>query len=579
MAARREGTGSAATDLATGAAESAGGADAAVGINPLIGVGTGAAEVMSGFREIGLEAITHPWSGVEPSAEFVEQVGRAWLGRSDVEPKRGDKRFADPMWRDNPFYRAWMQSYLAWSDALERFVDNTGLDAKNAQRARFALSLVTDAFAPTNVWLGNPAALKKFVETGGVSAIHGFENMLDDIAHNRGMPAQVDKSKFEVGKNLALTPGAVVFRNPVLELIQYTPTTEQVYERPLLLVPPQINKFYILDLAPGRSLVEYLVQQGIQTFVLSWRNPTPTERDWGLETYLRSMLEASAAVREITGGPDLNILGTCSGGITTALLLGHLAARADRQVNAATLMVTVLDTAAESQLGLFASRETIEAARQASREKGVLEGQELAQVFAWLRPNDLVWNYWVNNYLLGDSPPVFDILYWNNDTTNLPARLHSDFLDLYLENPLAKHGTLELLGTPIDLARVNLDTIILAGITDHITPWKACYATTQMLGGQCEFMLSSAGHIQSILNPPGNPKAKFFRNSHVRADADQWLAGAEQQTGSWWEHWRDWLHERSGQLRPAPKTLGSQRHRAGAKAPGTYVIEERGAQR
>src|SRR5207237_2546232 len=209
----------------------------------------------------------------------------------------------------------------------------------------------------------------------------------------------------------------------------------------------------ILDLAPGRSLVEYLVQQGIQTFVLSWRNPTPAERDWGLETYLRSMLEATDAMRDISGSPDLNIVGTCSGGITTALLLGHLAAGADRQVNAATLMVTVLDTAAESQLGLFASRETIEAARQASREKGVLEGQELAQVFAWLRPNDLVWNYWVNNYLLGDSPPVFDILYWNNDTTNLPARLHSDFLDPYLEKPSANHGTLDVPRTPSDHPR------------------------------------------------------------------------------------------------------------------------------
>jgi polyhydroxyalkanoate synthase subunit PhaC len=576
MASQDETHRNAVRDLAAGAAESAGGADAALGVNPLVGVGSGVAEVLAGFREIGLEAITHPWLGVEPSADFVEQVGRAWLDRSEVEPKRGDKRFTDPTWRKNPFYRAWMQSYLAWSDALERFVDRSGLHPKNAQRARFALSLVTDAFAPTNVWLGNPAALKRFVETGGTSVIHGFENMLDDIAHNRGLPAQVDKSAFAVGKNLALTPGAVVFRNPVLELIQYAPTTDQVYERPLLLVPPQINKFYVLDLAPGRSLIEYLVQQGIQTFVLSWRNPTPAERDWGLETYLRSMLEAIDAIREITGSPEVNILGTCSGGITTALLLGHLAALDDRRVHAATLLVTVLDTTAESQLGLFATRETIEAARQASGAKGVLEGQELAQVFAWLRPNDLVWNYWVNNYLLGDSPPAFDVLYWNNDTTNLPARLHSDFFDLYLGNPLGGHGKLELLGTPIDLARVNLDAVVLAGVTDHITPWKACYATTQMLGGRSEFILSSAGHIQSILNPPGNPKAKFFHNPHVPADADQWLTGAKEHSGSWWEYWRDWLHERSGQQRAAPKTLGSKRHRAGATAPGKYVVEERG---
>jgi polyhydroxyalkanoate synthase len=563
-------------DLAAGAAEAAGGADAALGVNPLVGVGSGMAEVMTGFREIGMQAITHPWLAVDASSELLQQVGRAWLGQSDVEPKRGDKRFADPAWRDNPFYRAWMQSYLAWGDALDRFVDKSGLDAKNAQRARFALSLVTDAFAPTNVWLGNPAALKKFVETGGVSAMHGFENMLDDIAHNRGMPAQVDRSAFEVGESLALTPGAVVFQNPVLELIQYSPLTQQVSERPLLLVPPQINKFYVLDLAPGRSLVEYLMRQGIQTFVLSWRNPTPAEREWGLETYLQSMLEAIDAVCEVTRSPDVNILGACSGGITTTLLLGHLAARADRLVNAATLLVTVLDTAAESQLGVFATRETIEAARQASRAKGVLEGQELAQVFAWLRPNDLVWNYWVSNYLLGDSPPAFDVLYWNNDTTNLPAGLHSDFLDLYLNNPLASHGKLELLGTPIDLARVKLDAFVLAGMTDHITPWKACYSTTQLFGGQCEFILSSSGHIQSILNPPGNPKAKYFRAENTPADADRWLAGATEHTGSWWEHWRDWLRERSGALKPAPKAVGSKQHRPIAKAPGAYVTEQRG---
>jgi polyhydroxyalkanoate synthase subunit PhaC len=332
----------------------------------------------------------------------------------------------------------------------------------------------------------------------------------------------------------------------------------------------------VLDLAPGRSLVEYLMRQGIQTFVLSWRNPTPAEREWGLETYLQSMLEAIDAVCEVTRSPDVNILGACSGGITTTLLLGHLAARADRLVNAATLLVTVLDTAAESQLGVFATRETIEAARQASRAKGVLEGQELAQVFAWLRPNDLVWNYWVSNYLLGDSPPAFDVLYWNNDTTNLPAGLHSDFLDLYLNNPLAGHGKLELLGTPIDLARVKLDAFVLAGMTDHITPWKACYSTTQLFGGQCEFILSSSGHIQSILNPPGNPKAKYFRAENTPADADRWLAGATEHTGSWWEHWRDWLRERSGALKPAPKAVGSKQHRPIAKAPGAYVTEQRG---
>jgi polyhydroxyalkanoate synthase len=503
---------------------------------------------------------------------FAGRVFKAWLGASDLAPAPGDRRFTDPAWKENPFYRAPLQTYLAWCEALNHAVDVAGLDRQSEQRLRFVVSQLTEAAAPTNTWLGNPAALKKLLDTGGASAVRGLTHMLEDLAHNRGMPAQVDTDAFQVGENLAVSTGAVVFKNDVLELIQYAPTTEQVYHRPLLAVPPQINKFYVLDLAPGRSLVEHLVNGGVQAFVLSWRNPTPDQRDWGLETYLRAVLEAIEAIREITGSEELNLLGACSGGITAALLLGHLAALGDRRVTAATLLVTLLDTGGESQFGLGATRGTIEAARRASHLKGVLEGQELARVFAWMRPNDLVWSYWVNNYLLGEKPPAFDILYWSNDTTNLPARLHSEFLDMFLSNPLRTPRALELLGTPIDLSRVDCDAYIVAGMTDHITPWKGCYTTTQMLGGRCELILSSSGHIQSVLNPPGNPKARFFRGSSHPADPDQWLAGAEEQAGSWWEHWRDWLAARSGERKAAPGALGSRRHPPLADAPGTYVL-------
>lgn len=469
-----------------------------------------------------------------------------------------DKRFSDPAWQDNPFFRTWMQTYLTWCRGLGNLIDGAGMEAADAQRARFGLGLLTDALAPTNTLLGNPTALKKFIDTGGASAMRGLTHMLEDVAQNHGMPSQVDKSAFQVGGNLACTPGAVVFRNEVLELIQYAAGTDSVYRRPLLAIPPQINKYYVLDLAPGRSLFEYLVKNGVQTFVISWRNPTPAQRDWGLDTYIAAVLEATEAVSDITRSDDLNVLGVCSGGLTTALLLRQLAASNDTRINAATLMVTTLDGGLESQLGLFATPVAMEAARLRSQQKGVLEGHELAQAFAWLRANDLVWPYWVNNYLLGEDPRAFDILYWNNDSTNLPARLHSDFLGL--------------LGKAVDLSNVRADTYLLAGVTDHITPWKACYATTQMVGGSCEFVLSSSGHVQSIINPPGNPKAKFFVNGTLDKDPEAWLCGARDRAGSWWEHWRDWLSARSGRTRKPSGRLGSRNFVPSTPAPGTYVL-------
>jgi polyhydroxyalkanoate synthase len=567
------------TDYAADAADAAGSADAALGVSPLVGLS--GADLLAAFQQVAVQAIRQPLRAMNQTASFFQEVTRAWTGQSDLAPSAKDKRFADPAWQDNPLYRAWLQTYLAWDKALKQFVAGVDLPEKDKQRAEFVTSLLTDAAAPTNSWLGNPAAMKKFLDTGGTSAARGLLHMMEDMAQSGGMPAQVDKSAFKVGKNLAVSPGAVVFKNELLELIQYSPTTEKVYHRPLLLMPPQINKFYILDLAPGRSFTEFAVGNGIQFFTISWRNPTPIQRNWGLDTYVQGALEAIDAVRIITRSDDVNMIGACSGGITMAVTLGHLAALGDRRANAATLMVSVLDTTAESQLGLFATRETIEAAKQVSQTRGVLAGQEMARVFAWLRPNDLVWNYWVNNYLLGNDPPAFDILYWNNDTTNLPAGLHAQYLDMFLTNPF--HGRvphpegtrcpLSVLGTPIDLSKVELDTFILAGITDHITPWKACYASTQLLGGTKQFALSSSGHIQSILNPPGSPKAKYFVNPDLPPDPDAWLARAQQHGGSWWTYWRDWLVERSGNQKSAPKTLGNKQYPPGAKAPGNYVLE------
>ncbi len=558
-------------DIAAQAAADAGAADAAFGLNPLVGFGS--VDALNAFRDVTIQALTNPWSLAQRHAELVGKLGTAWLGKSDVEPKRGDKRFADPIWNSNPFFKGLKQAYLTWADALATWTDQAGFDHATEPRTRMALSLLADAAAPTNTWLGNPAAISKFFETGGASLVHGLHHMLEDMTKNGGMPTQVDKKAFRVGENLAISPGAVVFKNELLEVIQYAPRTGQVHCRPLLIVPPQINKFYLFDMAPGKSLIEYLVAHQLQVFAVSWRNPTPKQRHWGLESYVGALVEATDAVREIAGSEDVNVSAACSGGITAAMLLGHLAARGDQRIHAATFMVTVLDTSAESQLGQMATQETIEAARLSSRQKGVLTGEDLGRIFAWMRPNDLVWNYWVNNYLLGNEPPAFDILFWNNDMTRLPAALHSDYLDLFLNNPLPRPGALTLLGTAIDLSKVQCDTFVVAGVTDHITPWHACYASMGMLGGVKEFVLSSSGHIQSIINPTGNPKAKFYLNPQVTADPDAWLATAQLQPGSWWAHWRDWLIARSGDQKPAPASLGSRLHMPGAKAPGRYIFE------
>ncbi len=552
-------------------AEQMPGGEAAFGLMPLVGFR--GADLFNVGQQIAEQAVKQPPLLLKHYTNFMLEMGRVMTGQSTVEPGAKDKRFTDEAWKTNPFYHVYLQTYLTWQQSLNAFINDADLDKKDADRARFVLSLFTEAVAPTNSLLGNPAAMKKMYETGGVSLVKGLTHMLGDLANNGGLPSQVDMKAFQVGKDLALSPGAVVFKNEMLELIQYQPTTPQVYRRPLLIVPPQVNKYYMMDLSPNKSLVRYLVANGVQVFAISWRNPTPEDRDWGFETYDQAILEAIDVVRAITEGPDVNILGACLGGMTLATLLGYLAAREDRRIHAVTFLVTVLDSNVESTMGLFATKETIAAAKQTSRVRGVIEGQEMARVFAWLRPNDLIWNYWVNNYLIGNDPAAFDVLYWNNDTTRLPAKLHGDMLDLFETNTFTHPGALTVLETPIDLSRVTNDTYIVAGITDHITPWQGCYATTQLLGGKVKFILSNSGHIQAILNPPGNPKASYFVNERYPADPEKWLAGTQKRAGSWWEDWRDWLGQRSGEQKAAPQELGNEQYQPGTPAPGSYVFE------
>jgi polyhydroxyalkanoate synthase len=558
-------------EVSEATAEQVQASEAAFSLMPFVGFR--GMDLFNVSQQLAEQAIKQPPLVLKHYTDFLLEMGRVMTGQSTIEPNATDKRFIDEVWETNPFYHALLQTYLTWQQSLSAFIDDADLDKKDADRARFVLSLFADTVAPTNTLLGNPAAMKQMYETGGASLVKGLTHMIEDLANNGGLPSQVDMKAFQVGKDLGISPGSVVFKNEMFELFQYKPATQEVYRRPLLLVPPQVNKFYVLDLSPSKSIVRYLVDNGLQVFAISWRNPTPKQREWGFAAYDRGILEAIDAVRAITESPDVNIVGSCLGGMTLATLLGHLAALGDRRIDAVTFLVTVLDTSVESTMGLFATKETVAAAREASRLRGVVEGQEMARMFAWLRPNDLIWNYWVNNYLIGKDPAAFDVLYWNNDTTHLPAKLHGDLLDLFETNAFAHPGSLEVLGTPIDLSNATNDAYIVAGITDHITPWQGCYATTQLLGGKVTFILSNSGHIQALLNPPGNPKASYFVNDRYPADPDQWLANAQKRAGSWWVDWRDWLGQRSREKKAAPQELGNEQYQPGTTAPGTYVLE------
>lgn len=540
--------------------------------NPLVGVR--GRDVLASLRKLVGQVARHPGVLAGQYLSFLGEVGRVATGRSVLAPDDKDKRFADPAWKSSPAYRALAQSYLAWSNALIGLVDEASMSRSDAERARFVLSLFIDAMAPTNALMGNPAALKKLLDTGGTSLLQGLENFVRDLVRNGGLPAQVDTAKFAVGRNLATTPGSVVFRNEVMELIQYRPATEVVHRRPLLIVPPQINKFYVFDL-PGKSIIEFALKGGLQTFAISWKNPTAEEGHFGLATYVAALDEAVDAVRDITGADDVNIWGSCSGGITMSAFLASLAARGEKKVHSATVAVCVLDMAVArgTTAGAFVSPASIAAAKAASRANGVLQGRELARMFAWMRPNDLIWNYWVNNYLMGNPPPAFDILYWNNDTTRLPARLHADFLDLIGGDPFVKGGRLTPDGAAIDMRRLDLDSYVVAGVTDHITPWQGCYNTARLYGERSTFVLANSGHIQSLLNPPGNPKA-FFQSGPARsATAEAWLEQSTRHTGSWWPHWLEWIKARSQDTVSAPAELGAGRNQPIDPAPGRYVLE------
>jgi polyhydroxyalkanoate synthase subunit PhaC len=508
------------------------------------------------------------------SRRLAGELARIAVGSSQVQPSRRDRRFADPAWAGNPLLRRTMQAYLAAAETAGGLVAEAGLDDADSERVGFVLTNLIDALAPSNYPLLNPAAVKAAVDTGGGSVVAGLRHFLSDMAVPPRVPSMVEPDAFEVGVDLAVTPGSVVLRTPVFELIQYQPTTAAVRQIPLVIVPPTINKFYVMDLAAGRSLVEYLVGSGLQVFMISWRNPDARHAKWNFDTYGQAVLDAMDAAARIAGSEQAALAGACSGGILSAMVAAHLAHTGQQQRLAAfTLLVTVLDEARAGLASAVIDERTARLAAAASSARGYLDGRSLAEVFAWLRPNDLIWNYWVNNYLLGREPPPFDILFWNADTTRMTAGLHRDFLQLGVTNGLVSPGGMTMLGSPVDLGLIDHDSYIVAGITDHICPWQSCYRSTQLLAGRNRFVLSTSGHIAAMVNPPGNEKARYQVAKESPEDPQEWLRHAESCHGSWWPDYAGWLAERCGEEKAAPDEPGGAGLAPICDAPGTYVYD------
>jgi polyhydroxyalkanoate synthase len=495
---------------------------------------------------------------------------RVAVGTSAVTPARGDRRFDDPAWTTNPLLRRALQAYLVAGETTVSLVADAQLDWRAEDRVRFLVDNLIEALSPSNSPVLNPTALAAAIETGGQNFARGGRALVRDMASAPRLPRMVEPDAFVVGEDLAVTPGAVVLRTEHFELIQYAPQTDDVRQVPLLIVPALINKYYAMDLAPGRSLVEHLVNAGQQVFLMSWRNPDARHRHWGLDSYGRALLDALDAIELICGVDSTMLFAPCSGGILASLVVAHLAATGQQhRIAGLTLPVTLID---QSRAGALIDAPTAKLATAMSARRGYLPGSALAEAFAWMRPGDLVWRYWVNNYLLGRSPPPFDLLFWNADSTRMPAALHREFLDLGLGDKVAA-GEARLFDTPADLSAITVDSYLIAAVADHLCKWESCYATTGLLGGRSRFVLSNSGHIAAIVNPPGNRKAAFRTAEENPADASDWLQGATSHEGSWWHDYVDWLGERCGDLIPRAQELGGPGLPRLADAPGTYIFE------
>ena len=515
--------------------------------------------------------------------QFTAPMAAAWPGMESVPGMAAltapvaDKRFAGEAWTKDPRYEAVARTYVAQTDLLHKALEAAPLDERSKAQWGFALRQVADALSPANNLATNPEAQQLALETGGASLIEGLQLFTEDLA--KGRISMTDDKAFEVGRNVCTTPGTVVFQNELIQLIQYTPTTESVYQRPLVIVPPCINKYYILDLQPANSFVGHAVSQGQTVFLVSWRNAGPEQESLTWDDYISSgVLEAIDVALQITGADKANTLGFCVGGTLLASALAILAARGEQKAASVTLLTTMLDFTDTGEIGLLVNADGVAKREEAIGKGGLLKGSELAQVFASLRANDLIWPYVVKGYLKGQAPPAFDLLYWNSDDTNLPGPMYCWYVrNTYLENKLREPGATVQCGVPVDLGTVDVPSFLYASREDHIVPWKSAYASTQLLSGEKTFVLGASGHIAGVINPPAKMKRNFWvatGDGALDADADAWLEGAEKVPGSWWPTWHEWLARFGGEQVPAPESPGSAEFSPIEAAPGAYVKEK-----
>ena len=504
---------------------------------------------------------------------LAEELTKIALGKSDIAFDKRDKRFADEAWQNVPYFKLLGQSYRLfemWMDRMYQQADGTW---QNKARARFAADVITAAVAPTNYLGTNPEAMKKAFETGGLSLMRGAQNMLHDMTKG-GMPSMIDRKQFTVGKDIGATPGAVVYRDEMFELLQYTPTTPKVRTIPVLMIPPQINRHYVMDLSPGRSLVEFAVSRGIQVFMVVWRNPSPQRGDgkWGLDEYLAAEERANEVVKKITRSDKINLLGLCAGGITLSYVLAHYAAIGDESANSATFVVTMLTGDKPNVVGMLDTGQARTILEQAAAKNEIVPGTALRSLFAMLRPNDLVFNYLVSGWLKGESPAPFDVLAWNDDATRTTAKFARDSSKLAMEGWDGPGPT--LLGVQTDFSKVTCDSYHVGGYTDHITAWRACYDTAHLVGGaDKEMTLIRSGHIQSVVYPADSDRYDRWYGPPTPTDPDEWIKTAAVEKGSWWGPWTEWLIARSGSEKAARATLGNRQYPPLGPAPGTYVLE------
>ncbi len=501
------------------------------------------------------------------------ELVRIVTGQSQIQPRKDDHRFIDANWQMNPIYRASMQTYLAWCGSLNDLVSDSTLDEHSKKKARAAIKYLSKSLSPSHS-TSNKRAMHQAFETRGASLMHGLRMMTEDVLKHSGIPGKVINDTYRVGENIATTKGSVVYRSELLELIQYKPLKRKTFGIPLLMVPSPINRYYLCDLTPDNSLASYLLRQGQQVYIVSWRNPKREQKHWGLDAYIDALVECSKVTSKIADSPKINLFGFSAGGIFAALAANIMGPkRSCPKVNSATFAVTNFDTHAESQVGVLINDGIIEASKTVANLRGAMNGQEMARMFAWMRPNGLLWNAWVSNYFLNEELPSVDIMHWNNDITRIPSGLHCDFLELYRNNPLLEKDQLTVCGSKIDLGKVKCDSYLLAGATDHITPWEGCYQSSMVLGGNKEFVLVNRGHSRSIISPPGIEGARYYTHQENTDSPEDWLSEASQRNGSWWPHWAKWLNSRSGELTAAPKALGSDQYPPLMDAPGSYLLE------